>query len=170
MAKTSLPMITLIDAYSASASELLSGALQDHARSYIAGVRSFGKGTAQSVVPWKVDPNIYMIATSSYFLLPSGRSNQLSGVIPDTRQVYTSPEPTKEEMFAMREEDLYFNALPPPGVKVKFVQQRPEGVAKLQNCSDKGLAKRRLVDGAEAPQAPDYQLLTAQDSLNCLLN
>jgi carboxyl-terminal processing protease len=66
------PMIVLISKYSASASEILAGALQDHHRALIIGERSFGKGSVQHVIPI-ADGNTSLKLTTAYYYLPSGR-------------------------------------------------------------------------------------------------
>ncbi len=100
-AATSLPMVTLVDAASASASELLAGALQDHARSLVVGQRTFGKGTVQYTYGWKASTVINFIETRAAFFLPSGRSNQLSGNEPDLA--------VPEAHSSVRLADLYLN-------------------------------------------------------------
>jgi carboxyl-terminal processing protease len=79
-AKT-VPMVVLVNVGSASASEIVAGALQDHKRAKIIGNRTFGKGSVQSVLPLSEDTGI-KLTTARYFT-PAGRSIQVTGVDPD---------------------------------------------------------------------------------------
>jgi carboxyl-terminal processing protease len=76
-----VPLVVLINGGSASASEIVAGALQDHRRAVIVGTNSFGKGSVQSVIP--LDGNAAMRLTTSLYYTPSGRSIQALGVAPD---------------------------------------------------------------------------------------
>ncbi|WP_111641383.1 S41 family peptidase [Marinimicrobium alkaliphilum] len=78
-----LPMVVLINDGSASASEIVAGALQDHNRAVIMGTRSFGKGSVQTVVPISEDRAI-KLTTARYFT-PGGRSIQAQGIAPDVQ-------------------------------------------------------------------------------------
>jgi carboxyl-terminal processing protease len=75
------PLVVLINGGSASASEIVAGALQDHRRGIVVGTRSFGKGSVQTVMPLRGDGAIRL--TTSRYYTPSGRSIQALGVSPD---------------------------------------------------------------------------------------
>jgi len=76
-----LPIIVLINGGSASASEIVAGALQDHGRAVVLGTQSFGKGSVQTIIP--LAQHGAMRLTTSLYYTPSGRSIQAKGVIPD---------------------------------------------------------------------------------------
>jgi carboxyl-terminal processing protease len=78
-----VPMVVLINGGSASASEIVAGALQDHGRAVIMGTDSFGKGSVQTVIPIS-DSRAVKLTTALYFT-PGGRSIQAAGIVPDIR-------------------------------------------------------------------------------------
>ena len=94
------PMVVLINQGSASASEIVAGALQDHSRAVIMGTQSFGKGSVQSILPMS-DSRAIKLTTAVYFT-PNGRSIQAEGIVPDilveraTITAYDSTQRTTE--------------------------------------------------------------------------
>ncbi|HSG54851.1 MAG TPA: S41 family peptidase [Paracoccaceae bacterium] len=100
-----LPMIVLIDEGSASASEIVAGALQDHDRALVMGERSFGKGSVQTLLPLTRDSAL-KLTTARYFT-PAGRSVQEGGIEPDIRVPQLSdPDAERRQRYALRESDL----------------------------------------------------------------
>ncbi len=100
-----LPMIVLIDAGSASASEIVAGALQDQHRAAIMGERSFGKGSVQQMIT--LDRTSAIKLTTARYYTPSGRSVQEGGIDPDIRVPQISdPDARKRSERTMRESDL----------------------------------------------------------------
>jgi carboxyl-terminal processing protease len=88
------PLIVLINGGSASASEIVAGALQDHKRATIVGSRSFGKGSVQTIIPLGSGNGALRLTTARYFT-PSGRSIQAKGISPDVEQLQDVPEDQK---------------------------------------------------------------------------
>ena len=78
---TDIPIVVLVDGLSASASEVLAGALQDHGRALIVGEKTFGKGSVQSVLNLRNGAGMRL--TTSRYYTPSGRSIQAEGIQPD---------------------------------------------------------------------------------------
>ena len=94
------PLIVLINGGSASASEIVAGALQDHSRAILVGTKTFGKGSVQTVVP--LAGKVAMRLTTARYFTPSGRSIQAMGVSPD---IIVEPQPpmSKEDLEDMKQ-------------------------------------------------------------------
>ena len=98
-----VPMIVLVNGGSASASEIVAGALQDHKRAVIMGTQTFGKGSVQSVLP--LGNNTAIKLTTARYFTPGGRSIQAKGIVPDI--VVEDPATVdQDQTFRMREADL----------------------------------------------------------------
>lgn len=89
------PIVVLINGGSASASEIVTGALQDHHRAIVVGTKSFGKGSVQTVIPIKGEGAMRL--TTARYYTPSGRSIQALGIAPDIVVQQPEPQPASEE-------------------------------------------------------------------------
>jgi carboxyl-terminal processing protease len=145
-----LPMVVLINSGTASASEIVSGALQDRHRAAIVGVTSFGKGSVQTVIPLRGGLDGAVKLTTARYYTPSGRSIQKTGIEPDLEVAST-----REEAQQIADEAFQFTE------------------ASFRNAlgADEGKVRRGAHVPAEAPPADfdekkgDFQLTRALDVL-----
>ena len=149
------PIVVLINGGSASASEIVAGALQDHHRAIIVGTKSFGKGSVQTIIPLSSDGAAMRLTTARYYT-PSGRSIQSLGVSPDIlveQRIRSDEDPDEARNFQRFEADLE-NSLSNDSLtddERKFLEderKKQEETAKMRN--------------------DDYQLLYALDVLKGL--
>jgi carboxyl-terminal processing protease len=99
------PMVVLVNRGSASASEIVAGALQDHKRALIMGTKTFGKGSVQTIVP--IDDSTALKLTTARYYTPLGRSIQAQGIVPDIQLERGEFKPFLEpDVDALSEADL----------------------------------------------------------------
>ena len=113
-----LPVVVLTDAGTASASEIVAGALQDHRRALIMGEKSFGKGSVQTVV--QTGPSAALRLTTARYYTPSGRSVQAGGIDPDIPVPQLS-DPDYKDRKVVREADLRRHLLAQSNVQDKLL-------------------------------------------------
>lgn len=104
------PIVVLINGGSASASEIVAGALQDHKRAIIMGTQSFGKGSVQSIYPMKGNGALKL--TIARYYTPSGRSIQAKGIVPDIEVQQVSVLTSDKKRAEIKEKDLEHSLAP----------------------------------------------------------
>ena len=98
------PIVVLVNEGTASASEIVAGALQDHHRAIIMGVNTFGKGSVQTILPLNNEKAIKL--TTALYYTPNGRSIQAEGIVPDIWVDRSTITPEKQNQFSIKEKDL----------------------------------------------------------------
>lgn len=144
-------LAVLINSGTASAAEIVAGVLQEYRRGVLVGERTFGKGTFQEGELWEGNTEIALFETKGLFTMPSGRSPQLVGILPDVPVKFRDSQ-------VIREEDLYFNPIRPkakmgplsrsaPKTR-KFLSQKQKACSNPnQNSKDKaGYISKSLYD------------------------
>lgn len=140
------PIVVLINGASASASEIVAGALQDHKKAIVMGMQSFGKGSVQSIFPMK--GNAALKLTTALYYTPSGRSIQAKGIVPDIEVPNITPLPAQEKRMEIKEKDLE-KSLAPDGKLDEpqpKSQESPPGAAAKDNDLQKDYQLRRAVE------------------------
>jgi len=154
------PVIVLINGGSASASEIVAGALQDHKRATIIGTRSFGKGSVQTIIPLGSGNGALRLTTARYFT-PSGRSIQVKGITPDIEVLQDVPDELKVRTDTRGESSLRGHLKGDPGAEETgsqaWVPPNPDDDKALHMALDliRGTAKNSAYP--PAPKSPTSQ-------------
>ncbi len=158
----SVPLVVLVNEGSASASEIVAGALQDHKRATIMGSQTFGKGSVQTVRPLGPDTGIKL--TTARYYTPSGKSIQAKGIVPDV-MIDESEEGNIFASLRMREADLEKHLGSGQGEEKKDAARekaREEARKRLEEESKKPVADRKA---PEFGSDKDFQLVQALNQL-----
>ena len=157
-----VPLVVLVNEGSASASEIVAGALQDHKRATIMGSQTFGKGSVQTVRPLGPDTGIKL--TTARYYTPSGKSIQAKGIVPDV-MIDESEEGNVFAALRMREADLDKHLGSGQGEEQKdkaHEKAREEARKRLEEEAKKPAAERKL---PEFGTDKDFQLTQALNKL-----
>ena len=158
----SVPLVVLVNEGSASASEIVAGALQDYKRATIMGNQTFGKGSVQTVRP--LGPDTGLKLTTARYFTPSGKSIQAKGIVPDV-MVDETLEGSPFAALRTREADLEKHLNSGQGAEVKDLgreKAREEAMKRLEEESRKTPEQRRP---PEFGSAKDFQLIQAINHL-----
>lgn len=141
--ESNYPMVVLINGGSASAAEIVAGALQDHHRAVVMGTPSFGKGSVQTIIPLEEDMGLRL--TTALYFTPAGRSIQAKGILPDI-EVFPVQIKETENLF-FREENFanHLEVLQPAAPADKKAEPKDDGLTPQEHS--------------------DYQLMRALDLL-----
>ncbi|BEU95496.1 PDZ domain-containing protein [Acidovorax sp. DW039] len=157
-----VPLVVLVNEGSASASEIVAGALQDHKRATIMGSQTFGKGSVQTVRPLGPDTGIKL--TTARYYTPSGKSIQAKGIVPDV-MIDESEEGNLFAALRMREADLDKHLGSGQGEEEKDAARekaREEARKRLEEEAKKPASERKL---PEFGTDKDFQLVQALNKL-----
>lgn len=155
------PIVVVINGGSASASEIVAGALQDHKRAIILGTQSFGKGSVQTIIPLSDDSGLRL--TTARYYTPKGRSIQAKGITPDiVVEAVELPKATgKKDSMHLREKDLenHFETEDKTKIDAADVKKDEKKVDKKEEKTEK------IPQKLEESLKTDYQVLRALDLL-----
>ncbi|RZT76032.1 carboxyl-terminal processing protease [Azospira oryzae] len=158
-----VPLVVLVNGGSASASEIVAGALQDHKRAVVLGTQTFGKGSVQTVLP--LPGNTAIKLTTARYYTPNGRSIQAKGIVPDINVEESANGASPERL---READLERHLINDKEKEATAAPKSKDGKANGKNKGKEEDEKSELPAPAEFASKSDYQLNQALNLLKGL--
>ena len=164
-----VPMVVLVNGGSASASEIVAGALQDHKRAIIMGTQTFGKGSVQTILP--LGNNTAIKLTTARYYTPNGRSIQAKGIVPDIPVEEATIAEVEQPALRMREADLERHLVNPTEKDEGDNKDSPKPATKPAAPKEGGPDVKGEKDKPDQPEygsKTDYQLNQALNLLKGL--
>ncbi|TNF25744.1 MAG: S41 family peptidase [Deltaproteobacteria bacterium] len=157
-----VPLVVLVNDGTASAAEIVASAIQDNHRGLIVGDRTFGKASVQTLYSPILQDDYYIKLTVARYYSPSGRTLQVTGVIPDVK---VAPEIDGKMPLGFREENLAGHLVP---LDFDYVSANKDDAERARACADSQGIVKKLHDADPNPAIKfDYQLMYAADLLEC---
>ncbi len=157
-----VPMVVLVNGGSASASEIVSGALQDLKRAIVVGEDTFGKGSVQMIMPITLDKSEAIKLTIAKYYLPSGRTIQAIGVKPDIKVAFGKTLTTDKDKFTIKEKDLKKHL----ELELKKVDNN---ITESKNEFEDEITNEKKIIFTDDDLEKDNQLKSAMDILKSLI-
>jgi carboxyl-terminal processing protease len=164
------PLVVLVNQGSASASEIVAGALQDHKRALVVGVKTFGKGSVQTVLP--LDQSSAVKLTTARYFTPAGRSIQATGIEPDIKveplQLTNGKDKADDEFQPLSEADLTGHLSNPTGEEEKPAKSAQDIASEATKDDDKDSKEANDAKNKNLVET-DFQLFEAQNVLKSMV-
>ena len=157
-----VPLVVLVNGGSASASEIVAGALQDHGRAVIMGVETFGKGSVQTILPLNNEKAIKL--TTALYFTPNGRSIQAEGIVPDILVNRSKVTKVRSNPFRIKERDLAKHLQNGNGRPDRKKSEGNENSAAAE-ATEEGLAGRDYQLNEALTLLKGHNILTARTNL-----
>ncbi len=153
--QTEIPLVVIVNGGSASASEIVAGALQDHGRAVVVGTKTFGKGSVQTILP--MDNGAALRLTTAMYFTPSGRSIQVTGITPDVMVDNAPPAQRERTQREIREENLRGHFDRPAHGAIEKDKSEPSDTQEPAAPADTQEPNSKEEGGEKAEKAPEVK-------------